>query len=102
MLKKSLICLVILISLFCTSCGKKEGSLVAPDYNNNESGSMDTDIYIDESRKIYYEAYYTFYTKKIELILLKVKDFILMKIMSLNESRMVLRLKFITLILHTS
>lgn len=49
-----------------------------------------------------YKEYYTFLYKKIELILLKVKDFILMKIMSLFESHMVLRLKFITLILHTS
>lgn len=74
MLKKSLICLVILISIFCTSCAKKEGSLAAPDYNNNESGSMDTDIYIDESRKIYYEAYYTFYTKEIDELSKDISD----------------------------
>lgn len=66
MLKKSLICLVILISLFSASCGKKEGSNAAPDYNYNESGSMDTEIHVDTSRKIYYQAFYTFYTKEID------------------------------------
>ena len=66
MFKKWFICFVLLLGLFVTGCGKKNYNGSAPNYDYNESGSIDTDIYVDTSRKIYYEAYYTFYTKEIE------------------------------------
>ena len=73
MLKKLLVCFALLLSLFITGCAKREG-MTAPDYNHNESGSMDTDIYVDDSRKIYYEAFYTFYTKEIEELSKDISD----------------------------
>ena len=71
MLKKLFIYLVIIISLFTTGCNKNESNDYIPE---NEKGSIENDIHIDTSRKIYYEAFYSFYTENIDELAKKMSD----------------------------